>query len=248
MASAMTASDAALLDLAHEVPAQAVRLHPVERLLRGPVAAQADLDEVLPVDRARFDEPAHRRAVAGEDAERVVRRVRMGVEMDDPDALGGADLGDGGGRRPGDGMVAAEDDRDRPGLGDLADLAVDHGVPALDPRRDDVRVAGVDDRQDLEGLDPELEGVDRPRRVLRLADRPRPEPRPGPVAHGVVERRPDDRDVRAAGADLGRVGHPRQLHERDRADIGGQVEVAVRLELGVPAVAGREVGPGPLVG
>ena len=60
---------AALLDLAHEVPAQALLLHPVERLERRPVAAQADLDEVAAVDRARFDQPAHRRAVAGQHAE-----------------------------------------------------------------------------------------------------------------------------------------------------------------------------------
>ena len=46
---------------------------------------------------------------------------------------------------------------------------------ALDPGRDDVGVAGVDDVQELERLDAELERVDRARRVLRLADRPRPE-------------------------------------------------------------------------
>ena len=73
--------------------------------------------------------------------------------------------------RPGDRVVAAQDDRHGAGLGDLADLAVDHRVAALDPGGHDVRVAGVDDRQDLERLDAELERVDRPRRVLRLADR-----------------------------------------------------------------------------
>ena len=46
---------AALLDLAHEVVAQALLLHPCERLDRRPVAAQSDLDEVAAVDRARFD-------------------------------------------------------------------------------------------------------------------------------------------------------------------------------------------------
>ena len=35
------------------------------------------------------------------------------------------------------------------------------------------------------------------------------------------------------------IGDPRQLHEDDRADVGRQVEVAVRLELAVPAVARR---------
>ncbi len=123
---------AALLDLAHEVPAQALLLHPVEGRLRRPVAAQPDLHEVAALDRARLDQPAHRRAVAGEDAERVVGRVGVGIEVDDPDAARPADLGDRGRRRPGDRVVAAEDDRDRAGLGDLADLAIDHRVGALD--------------------------------------------------------------------------------------------------------------------
>ena len=135
------------LDLAHEVPAHALLLHPGEGLGRRPVAAQADLDEVLAADRARFDQPAHRRAVAGEHAPGVVGGVGVGVEMDDADAARAAHLGDGGGRRPGDRMVAAEDDRDGAGPRDLEDLAVDHRVAALDPRRDDVGVAGVDDRR-----------------------------------------------------------------------------------------------------
>ena len=77
---------AALLDLAHEVPAQALLLHPVEGLDRRPVAAQADLDEVPALDRARLDEPAHRRAVAGQHAPVVVGGVGVGVEVDDADA------------------------------------------------------------------------------------------------------------------------------------------------------------------
>ena len=166
---------AALLDLGHEVVAEALGLHPLERLDRWPVAAQPDLDEVAPRDRAGLDQAAHRRAVAGEDAPVVVGGVGVGVEVDDPDAARPADLGDRGRARPRDRVVAAEDDRDRAGRGDLADLAVDQGVAALDPRGDDVRVTGVDDGQELERLDAELEGVDRARGVLRLADRPRPE-------------------------------------------------------------------------
>ena len=65
------------------------------------------------------------------------------------------------------------------------------------------------------------------------------------VADGVVERRADDRDVALRRAELGRVGDPRQLHEADAADVGGQVEVVERLVLAVPAVGGREpVGSG----
>ena len=124
---------AALLDLAHEMPAQPVFLHPVERLLGRPVAAQAHLHEVAPIDGARLDEPAHRRAVAGEDPERLVGRVGVGVEVDDADPLGRPELGDRGRRRPGDGVVAAEDDRDRPAARHVPDLAVDHRVRPLDP-------------------------------------------------------------------------------------------------------------------
>ena len=86
MASCDDRLGAALLDLAHEVPAQALLLHPLEGLQRRPVAAQADLDEVAALDRARLDQPAHRRAVAGEHAPVVVGGVGVGIEVDDPDA------------------------------------------------------------------------------------------------------------------------------------------------------------------
>jgi hypothetical protein len=91
--------------------------------------------------------------VAREDAPIVVGGVRVRIEVDDPDAAGSADLGDGGRRRPGDRVVAAENDRDRPRSGYLVDLAVDESVAAFDPGRDDVRVPGVDDGEQLEGPD-----------------------------------------------------------------------------------------------
>ena len=161
---------AALLDLTHEVVAHAVRLHPLEHLDRRPVAAEPDLDEVPPSHRTGFDEPAHRRAVAGEDAPVVGRSVGVGIEMDDPDAARPTDLGDGRRARPGDRVIATEDDRDRRWRRPQA-LLVDDRVGALDPRRHDVRVARIDDAQDLEGLDVELQRIDRRTgRVLRLAD------------------------------------------------------------------------------
>ena len=67
---------------------------------------------------------------------------------------------------------------------------------------------------------------------------------PGPVAHGVVERRADDRDVDLAAAQLGGIGDPRQVHERRRADVRGQLVVAERLERPVPAVGRGEAGVG----
>ena len=65
---------------------------------------------------------------------------------------------------------------DGAGLGDLTDLAIDEGVGAVDPGRHDVGITGIDDGQHLERLDIELERIDRPARVLRLPDGPRPEP------------------------------------------------------------------------
>ena len=44
--------------------------------------------------------------------------------------------------------------------------------------------------------------------------------------------------------ELVRIGDPRQLHERRRPDVRRQVEVVVCLEVGVPAVEGREVRAG----
>ena len=70
----------------------------------------------------------------------------------------------------------------------------------LDPGWDDVGVAGVDDVEDLERLDVELERVDRAGRVLGLPDGARSEPRPGSMAHRVVERRTDDRYIGLPGA------------------------------------------------
>ena len=61
------------------------------------------------------------------------------------------------------GEDGSQDDRDRPGRRNLVDLAVDHRVAALDPGRNDVRVAGIDDGQEIERLDAD-------RRELQLLD------------------------------------------------------------------------------
>ena len=69
-----------------------------------------------------------------------------------------------------------------PVVGDLADLAVDERVGAVDPRRDDVRVAGIDDVEHLERLDAQLERVDRARSCT--APRGSPAARTGRPAGG----------------------------------------------------------------
>ena len=126
-----------------------------------------------------------------------------------------ADLGDGAGRRPGDRVVAAEDDRDRAGRGDLADLAEDHRVGALEPRRARCsrrrrrrRSGRRAARARTAVARRQLQAVERAGRVVRLADRARPEPGAGPVADRVVERGADDRDVRRAGRGARRGPRP----------------------------------------
>ena len=103
--------EAALPDLLHRVPRHALLEHPLERVLRRPVAAQADLHEVRAGHGAGLDQAAHRRAVAGQVAVDDVGGVGVGVEVDDADVAVAVDVGDGGGRRPRDRVVAAEDDR-----------------------------------------------------------------------------------------------------------------------------------------
>src|SRR4029453_4840488 len=58
--------EAAVPDLLHGVPGHALFEHPLECVLRWPVPAQANLDEMGAWPRSRLDEPAHRGAVAGQ--------------------------------------------------------------------------------------------------------------------------------------------------------------------------------------
>ena len=167
-------------------------------------------------------------------------RVGVSIEVDDPDAPRSSYLGDRRRGRPGDRMVAAQDDRDSASLGDLTDLAVDHRVAAFDPRGNDVGVAGIHHGQDVQRLDVELERVDGATRVLRIADRPRPEPGARPMADGVVERCAHDGHVHLESAQFGWVRDPGQFHECGRPDVGRQVEVVERLVRRIPAVVGRE--------
>ena len=129
---------------------------------------------------------------------------------------------------------------------DAVHLLVDHAEAALQPCGDDRRVARVDHLQPLVRRDVELDrpGVARPPGGGRLADRPRPEPRPGPRGDRVVERRADDRDVRRVQALL--VQRPRQLLERAvpvrvvREVLAGELgELVLGAEL---AVLDPEVG------
>jgi hypothetical protein len=108
----------------------------------------------------------------------------------------------------GDRVVAAEDERDRARVDDLPHRLLDRAPRRLRSRRDDGRVAEVDDRELGERVDLRLEV--RAGRAARGADRARREPRAGAIGDEVVERGADDRDVDAAKPRrILRVGHAR---------------------------------------
>ena len=104
----------------------------------------------------------------------------------------GADMGGAGADVGlGDAVIAAEDDRGRTGVDDLADRPLDCLVARDRVGGQDRRVAVVDDPQLLDGVDPGLEvGA---RRAAGGADRARAEARAGPIGDEVVGGSADDR-------------------------------------------------------
>jgi hypothetical protein len=160
------------------------------------------------------------------------------VEVDDADAARPADLGDRARARPGDGVIATEDDRDRARGGHLADLAIDQRVAADVVRRDHVRVTGIDDGQLFRRPDIQLERVEVAGRCT--APHGSLAARTGARTMGdhVVVRRADDRDIDASGFELRGIGDPGQASRSRRADVGRQVEVAVTLVVAGPSPTG----------
>ena len=152
-----------------------------------PVAAQADLDEMAAGHRAGLDEATHRCAVAGQVAVDLVGGVGVRVEVHDADVAVAVHVGDRGRRRPGDRVVAAEDDRHdaagRDGVHALADV----GVRDLGLAVRAVRVAEVDDLEPVEDLQPEIQVIGA-RLVGGGADGARAEPGAWPVRGPDVER------------------------------------------------------------
>ena len=152
-ARSTTAVDAELADLVHEDAGDPALGLPAELLLARPVAAQADLDVAGRVDVALLDQAPHRRPVRDLDPEDLGAGVGVGVEVDEADRAAavrgaGADVG------LGDAVVAAEDDRDRAGIEDLADGALDRRVAGGRVGGQDRGVAEVDDPQRREAVDP----------------------------------------------------------------------------------------------
>src|SRR5260370_7101303 len=115
--------ESAVLDLGCEVRAHVLFIHPAEHGRPGPIAAQAALDEVLALYRAALDEPAHRRAVAGQVPLHIRCGVGVCVEVDDAHVAVAVMLGQRGDVGPGDAVVTAQDDRDDAGPHHVPDEA-----------------------------------------------------------------------------------------------------------------------------
>ena len=147
IASAIDGLGAAVLDLDHRVPAQALLAHPVEGLLLGPVAAQAHLHEVRAGDPALLDQAAHRRAVAVQLAPLLGAGVGVGVEVHDADRARMTVARHGGRARIRDRVIAAEHDRDRARRSRRGRPSRGSRGGRVQAGRHDRRVAGVDDRQ-----------------------------------------------------------------------------------------------------
>ena len=225
--------DPALAHVVHEEARDPALRLPAELLLGRPVAAQADLDVPARVDVPLLDEAVHRGSVRELGAEYLRARVRVRVEVDEPDrAVAG---GDGTNVRLGDRVVASEHDRQRAGVHDLADEPLDRLVRADGVGRDHRRVAVVDDPERGERVDPGLQV--RARRAARGPDRPRPEARAGPVRDEVVHRRADDRHVHAR--ELAAILGVRRAAERQQPGVVGLVGEPVRL---APACDGIDQG------
>jgi hypothetical protein len=129
-------------------------LHPVEDVLRRPVATQADLHEVAAEHGAGLDQAAHRGAVARQVPVDDVGGVGVGVEMNDADVAPPPGLGHRSRRRPRDRVVTAHDDWDDAAAGHLADQGLDVGVPNLGLAVGAMGVTEVDDLEPVEDLDP----------------------------------------------------------------------------------------------
>ena len=83
----------------------------------------------------------------------------MGVEVHDPDVAVAVHVGDRGGGRPGDRVVAAENDRHDAARRHLVHPLADVGVAGLGLAVRAVRVAEVDDLEAVEDLDAQVEVV-----------------------------------------------------------------------------------------
>jgi hypothetical protein len=154
-------------------------------------------------------------------AEHVLVHIGMGVDMHQPDRP--VLFGDGAQDRIGDGMVAAERQRDA-ALGQDGVIETGDDVHALGQvERVDRHVANIGHHQAVEGRGPcrHIVGADHARLGSDLA---RPEPRPRPVRGADIHRHTDEAGVEALGRGL--RGQP---HHRRRAAEARHLVAAERL-------------------
>ncbi len=207
--------------------------------LARPVAAQADLDVARRVDPALLDEPVHDRAVRQRRAEHRLAGVGVRVEVDQADRPAAA--GDRADVGLGDRVIAAEHDRQRARVDDLAHQGLDRLVRLDRLGRQHGRVAEVDHPQHGEGVHPGLEV--RPGRARRGADRARPEARPRAVADEIIGGSADDRDVdaRQLGGVL-RVGHAADRSTAPRSPASRRTRASARADRSPPGRYGATRG------
>src|SRR5215210_2647864 len=197
----------------HEEAGDAPLRLPGELGLPRPVAAQAYLRVAPRVYVSGLDEPAHYRAVREFDAEDLGARVGVRVEVNQ--AYGSVRGGAGAHVRLGDGVVPAEDHRDRARPEHLCDGRLYGGVGADGIRRQDQRVTEIHDPQLADRVDPSLEL--RARRAARGTDRAGRETRARTVGHEVVRRRADYRHVHAR--EVGRILRVGNASEGEQASV-----------------------------
>ena len=195
------------------VPAEARLAHPLEVLRPRPRPAQADLDDVAPVEVAVDDRAVEGNAVRG--LALLAARVGVGVEVHHREAVGAVVLGEGLQHRGRERVVAAEHDRDRARGQDLGHAPAQQQVRPLQVGRVHLDVAVVDDVELGVRVDAKLHvrPRDREGHILGGADRPRAEAGAGPVGHALVEGRPQDGDV--GSGKPGGLQHERRPPERE---------------------------------
>src|SRR2546428_704143 len=189
-------------------------------------AADAHLDHAARVHEPLLDGPTERRPVEELGAEVLVPRVRVGVEVDEPDRPVAARERSQDRQRHR--VIAADPDGHRAVGEDLAHVPLDRRVGALDRDRHHVHIAAVRHPPPLERMDLQ-HGVPRPDERRLLAHGPRAEPRARAVRNPAVVRDPDERDVEPCGGRRGGEEHER----RPLAEPGGHEGLA-RLRVAHP--------------
>ena len=157
--------------------------HPGQRLRLGPVAPQPDLQEAVAAGRTRLDQPAHRRAVPVQRTELAVAGVGVGIEVDDRDPPPSHVMGHARDVGQGDGVIAAQNDRQRAAPGHLRDGGLQPLQGPVGLAREHLDVAHVDHPQLTQRID--VERQVRPAAVMGQvvghANRLRPKATAGPV-------------------------------------------------------------------